>query len=1210
METPSSPSATEYVTDKRLRFPWSKKAITLKSSKLFNKPKQNEEWHQNIDVTAGILHPSDSKFPYSFLRNHTDIYLGKKSKIKQADADARLTILIGAHDARDIAIAAAAHAMSAMSLRALLHADSNVVKGSYFGLKSWLQCLIAAHDGNPASVTDLEAQWARSLLPFAIQGPRAAEWFLVGACSVLRESSIPDMDSVPEFSVLMKRAIADYSAQLDAYSRKCQWAAAHDAVLWMMELAKTSPLATTLGRVVPENILDYHMPSWRAWTCWRPSAKRIKLLASSISERLAVVSQITSLEGPDMITGREATLREGLIAQYGGTNTPMRWRGSEIEVPCGTKEELRYILERLAKALDLAITGRQSMFDLFLTCPIAKAGLDVFEAACHVKYVRQRDIFEAVRVINNNSGQLERRHLPALSNLFQAFDDENAGMLRHNFLQVWLWADITACMERCQKSIRARIAEQSAWTERALEYHAFCSLVEATERRWPLPHLKIQLPSCWPSPEQMGTIVEIYEAAKAQRLESIVSSPCDGDNTDRTLPASPRRDRVPVPSSLDADHKAKSYALEDDIEAYCIERVFGGTILSNISQRTMTAIFGIWKSTSNPAFDAKRRELALLIADDLGTDSYMRCCCLSDIATGKHMQHPESSVDSLILVLRQSKDHRSRAIVTFTKLLASREAWSHWWNYLLYKWIDGQNKGLFSGPTIVEYSLQTMSVAKWLSFIADIQNVLPRCPGLLRPDSTMWPACPILRLSHRDWATKLAKFGHTLTRVELAHGKYREPIEYMLTGVHDNVLGILECLRQAEGLPTEQLMHKIVGKLSIEAKNHFAVWECVRFVAEATPETLERCCRLWAASEGYLAIPGIPKAAAKIVSAKKSIKGKAASIKGKAATSSQPAGMDQSLAISCLRTPNMGEKRNVPFAVVEVMFAGWLRDVTMSEDDIDVVISVACLLGIGMEPDNVSVWNSKLNEAMVFWQGIEDEIILEAVRLESLQYALKKRDPTGTRLLLEELGLPSSSQLDDEMADLPAEVMNVVERVGEEQVEISFPLTGFAEMQRNALGIPHGASSLLLRLKTKGEDESPPSFCVHFNDDDDLETLEHSPWRCSSDTRPPHENFCTTPQTTFVWQLNRIIHTRLKTRNIGIADLHQLLTKRMLKLGHECISCTTLHQAAQAQLRRATPCKTLVPATARSPRPRAPHRPLRRRRNVDIHLGRSPLQPP
>jgi hypothetical protein len=176
---------------------------------------------------------------------------------------------------------------------------------------------------------------------------------------------------------------------------------------------------------------------------------------------------------------------------------------------------------------------------------------------------------------------------------------------------------------------------------------------------------------------------------------------------------------------------------------------------------------------------------------------------------------------------------------------------------------------------------------------------------------------------------------------------------------------------------------------------------------------------------------------------------------------------------------------------------------------------------------------------------------------------------------LKELGVPNNSLLDDEILNLPAGIIDVVERVSEAEVEISFPLNAFTELQRGAVGIPKGANSLLLRLSIHNIDEIPLSFCVHFNNDGNLDTLDHTPWICSEGSRPPHENVCTTPQTAFVWQLNRILHTRLKIGNIGILELHKLVKKKMEQMGQLCISCETSHNAQKAQLRRATPCNLL-----------------------------------
>ena len=282
MDTLFLPPTVERTVDKRAFLSWTKKTIPLKNSVFFNKAKHSEEWHQSVEATAGVLHPADANFPYAFLRHHTDAYLRKKGKINQADADIRLAILVDAHDVKDIGVAAAARAMTAKSLRALLHVELNVAQGSYWGLETWLQCLVAANLENPASVTDLEALWARMLLPYATHGACAAGWYLKGVSRALRTCNLPNMSSVPGFSVLVRRAIADYLTQLEGFRLKDQWVAAYKAVLWMRELERTLPAPGSPGILSLEIIFDLEFPAWRLWAEWRRTCNALPILQATI----------------------------------------------------------------------------------------------------------------------------------------------------------------------------------------------------------------------------------------------------------------------------------------------------------------------------------------------------------------------------------------------------------------------------------------------------------------------------------------------------------------------------------------------------------------------------------------------------------------------------------------------------------------------------------------------------------------------------------------------------------------------------------------------------------------------------------------------------------------------------------------------------------------------------------------------------------------
>jgi hypothetical protein len=1192
-------STNDGATDKRVRLPWGKKAVPLKTTSLFSKSKHSEEWHHSIDATAGVLHPSDPKLPYSFLRNHTDTYLKKKGKVNQADADIRMSILIASHDARDIAVAAAAHAMTAQSIRALLHADLNVMHGSYWGLKTWLQCLIAANNGNPASVTDLEALWARKLLPFATQGPRAAEWYLAGACRALRDMDLPNTDFIPEYK-FMRRAIGDYSTQLEGFRMRNEWTAASEAVLWMVELAKTSPVVTPPGHFLPEHILDSQFPIWRVWTYWKPNLERIRLYARSNIEKLAVMSDLVALEGPDMITGAENTLREGLLVRFDGTKALLRWRGMIIEVPDRSKQSLRNTLERITRLLETTIAasgpGHMDMFGLFrdyvISRPVTTDNLYLLEATFRIPYTPENDIYSSVRNIHSNRGQLGGEHISSIQNLLCALDNESSAALRDITLQDWFRQGIENCVQECQEAVREHIDKRLSWAELILEYHAFCTLVKASEHHWPLAYQTIKVHPLWPSSEHMKIIAEIYSAVQAHQSQvgsQAVATERKVDGADNTIKPN---NTLPIVSKNDQN---TLHPWEVHIEEYCVARVLGGKSIGISSERVIKAILHLWKSTSEPHVDNDRRELAVLVATIAGTDLIiLGCKCLADIASGQHHLGPGPWIKSLLAILQKYRREMPQAIIELTNLLASNIMWGECWKYLLCWWIHQQSQpGLPNGQTILDYSLRAMKTAQWLPFIGDIESL---STGLTFSHSCYNTKPPILSPGLLAWKTRVSEYSDTLTRLEAVLENNLSAVYCLLTSYEgsNNLLAILYCLQKSENTPVEKLVQKVVGNLSRDGKNAIEIRNCLLDLRTATPDVVDTCLRIWDAKDGWLDIPKLPVPSSQKIARKQS--------SAYAETPSQLSEAQPDTAKTEAVGAESFTRRQAPPAVVEVMVAGLLtHNDDIADQDAIAIASVADVLGIRVEQFTDSDWKTKLAEAAKFWEGIEAEILAESARLQTLQKALKAKDRKGTTALLKELGVPSESLLDDEIAGLPAGVMDAVEKVGETEVEISFPLNAMTDLQRGAMGIPDGANTLLLRLSIHKDDGTPPSFCLHFNNDDNLGALRHEPADYTSSEAQRHlvearhalqnsrplteywddpgslyENSCTSKQTAFTWQLHRIILTQLKAGVSGIIPLHKFVKDRMQDMGDMCISCGASHNAATAQLRRATPCSLLT----------------------------------
>jgi hypothetical protein len=1188
METFLHPSTSHRTADKRLRVPWGKKTIRSKSSILFSKSKNNEEWHQSIDATAGVLHPSDPKLPYGFLRNHTDTYLKKNGKANQADTDIRLAILITSHDARDVAVAAAAHAMTAQSLRALLHADLNVMQGSYWGLKVWLLSLIAANSGNPASVTDLEALWARKLLPFVTQGTRAAEWYLAGVCRALREMAIPNMDILPVFSVLTKRALADYSTQLKGFRLRNDWTKAYEVVLWMKELAKTSPVARPPGHLLPVHILDSEFPTWRVWTHWKPNLDLIKLFASSNIEKLSVVSDLVALEGPDFITGAEPTLRQGLIARFNKAKTLLRWRGIIIEDPGRSKESLHAILERISNLLKMTLVasgpGHQDMFDLLrdviVSKPVTTYGLEILEATFQIPYAPANDIYNSVREVYNSRHQLGGQHILAIQGVLRALDDQNSADLRNVILQDWFRLGIDTCVQDCQKAVLAHIGKRVPWANLILEYYAFCTLVKSSEHHWPPAYQAIGVRPPAPSIKDMNMILDIYAMVQTMRsygdpqafmIERIVGEP--DEQTKKT----------PTRACPPGDDKSVLHPLEVHIELYCIDQVLGGEASTIPSEQAVQAILNVWNNTAKPHIDLDRRQLAVLVAKITDADILtLGCSCLADIASGELSLVPGSRVKGLLSILRKSGSELPQATVELTNLLATSKQCSECWKDLLYFWIrQPYPYESLEGQSILEYSLRTMKAAQWLLFMDRIESLsIDASSSSSFHRHTTSPT--ILQPALLEWKTRVSKYTGTLTRLETVYEEDSDPVYCLLT-CHSkamDLVAILDCLQKAENKPVEILMQKLVSKLRKNAENSTEIKKCLLDLVAATNEVVDTCLRIWDAKDGWLDIPDLPEKDTAVnysLPLDRRTARKPVAVSANFSAQFVEVYQDTSKPVSANAVSL--SRRKVPPSVVEIMVAGLIQDDNINDRDVTAITSVASVLGICAEPFTADTWNPKLAEAAKFWEGIEVEILKEAARLESLQRALKASDPKGTTALLRELDIPTDSLLNEEIRNLPAGVIDAVERVGEAEVEINFSLNAFTELQRRAMGIPEGTNTLLLRLFTDYEDGTPPEFCLHFNNDDDLGTLERKRGSHRDDSKPRYKDSCTAGQTAFTWQLHQYILTRFLIGDITIANLHKLVTDRLPYMGRMCISCGDSHYAGKAQIRRATPCNLLACAT-------------------------------
>ncbi|KAF1926835.1 uncharacterized protein M421DRAFT_422441 [Didymella exigua CBS 183.55] len=1169
-------TTTMQINDLRTR-----RKVPLRHSLLFNKAKHSKDWHQSIDSVAGVLHPSDSKFPYHLLRQATDAYIKKKGKITQADADIRLAILIDGHETRDFAVAATAHAITATSLRAILHVDLNVAHGSYWGLETWLQCLIAANYGNPAAVTDLEATWARNLLPFAQHGPGAAGKLLVGISRVLRECATPSMNMVPEFLNLISRALTDYAAHLEGLRLKNDWIASYGASCWMTGLGGSTPASTPPGSLFPEHILDARFPVWRVWANWRPDLRLVRVLGSIEGNSTAVLSDLLALEGPDIIRGTKHTLREGLVEQYSSDRGFVKLGTLLIEVPGRTKDGLREILESAISTLGSIWTAaaskdRPQLFRLFteltIARPMTQEALNLVQAALFISGSAQvgfdSDFTDAVLCIYTAKYDLGGDHVQELQTLIHLFDQDCASGIRRILSTPALFQGINKCIYECQAAIRMLIEQGQPWTELALEFHTFCSVLK-TSKYIPIVGEKVIEQMCvlLPSKEQLSMAFDIYSAARAQRSVPYQSSATDRMTDKGSLLGRPE-ERVSAPSFPAGEDRPMERSLEEVVEQFFLHRLLSQQVASYTSQRTFDAILSVWEDDSASKLTRDRRLLAILVARITADDEDLRIRCLNGIASTEEQLSPGLPLHALWAILQATDKSSKERIVKLIRLLAGCSSGQDFkaqllcWRDLTYHLLTRKSRhGVFEEADLAEHALSTMEAAEWIAFLEDAHSVFASGPALPSDENDV-PS--ILQSELQRCRAEIAPYTDTLTRLETALGHQSEPVRCMLSrdGVRiSTVVGILQTLWSGEGKPIETFLQKVVGLLSSKATNGCDILDCIVALSGASLDTVDACMRIWDAKHGFLLIPGLPQGLIASTQDRSKSPIPTHSTTGDIAT----------INISRKNTPidPAAHKFNVPTAVVYVMVAGWLQDDDASKGTKDAIHSIAGLLGILPMYSDVS--KALLIKAATFWQKIEDDIIQEEACLAALRKALKAKDPKGTALLLEQIGVPDTTELDEEMMKLPAGVMDSVERIGDSEVAMTFSLAALTQLQRAAMGIPEGAHALMLQLSLEYNNESLPSFCLHYNTDPHSETLAHTRYVCSAESENPTKQICTSAQTALTWQLSRVIFSEIRRGTTGIADIFQHINTWLPKLAQLCVSCSA-RNAQPIQLRRSTPC--------------------------------------
>jgi len=255
--------------------------------------------------------------------------------------------------------------------------------------------------------------------------------------------------------------------------------------------------------------------------------------------------------------------------------------------------------------------------------------------------------------------------------------------------------------------------------------------------------------------------------------------------------------------------------------------------------------------------------------------------------------------------------------------------------------------------------------------------------------------------------------------------------------------------------------------------------------------------------------------------------------------------------------------------VAAALSAGCLEASHLTKVDKQAVEALIQVLYPGVNRKTLSSHSKSMKTVTVYFEQQVTELMHLAARLDSLRRGLQVIDPHGTNALIAALDIKCSSLVDDALANLPAALVNVVEKVSEAEIEVQLPITHLTQLQRTSTGACD-AQSLLIRLLI-GDGTSELGFCIHLDSEQkEYRDAGHSPWMIRPKSSPPKRQFCHGRASRVQYKLSRILYRHLQRGFTSIEEVHTLMTKGLNHLADSCIVCNGARPGTK--LRRATFC--------------------------------------
>lgn len=421
--------------------------------------------------------------------------------------------------------------------------------------------------------------------------------------------------------------------------------------------------------------------------------------------------------------------------------------------------------------------------------------------------------------------------------------------------------------------------------------------------------------------------------------------------------------------------------------------------------------------------------------------------------------------------------------------------------------------------TLLEYSLSHLNVESWLQWMENLREIFHNGPDNSRSVSDV---SDTLNLALLHWTQRLSR-NHLCALKKLEEILGLGPVlRWILTGWEDSrrIIPFLQTLENPDQGELQPVVDALMAMLSLNEDNGQQVCEVLSLLSGTTTQGQQACISVVKKHQESLT------------------------------------------------------------ELSHVLIAGWLRSSEMSQADVRALTALGAVLGIGLYA-NGDLPTLALQKTAEYLETEHSTLTEEALYLESIRLTLMAHDRRKTSALIARLDIEPGYTEGFLRTEIPGSLVDVIERTGNREFELFFPLTHLKPLQRAALAVT-ASRSLLVRL-VPGDSTTPSEFCMHLDPDLDNATTmrqknriidfkptRHSYWPAGRGTSAPDIYSCFGRPSRTIYQLSRALWRHLVGGFRSLEAVHKLLTDELHALSSKCLVCGS---CLRIHLWRSTTCR-------------------------------------